>query len=73
MCGSTCELVHSDDGDDQETEDDHGNENVDEFVDAGAAVEGDVGVCCLFLGLWCAEVFLSNSQHRMTVLPQKAK
>lgn len=67
MCSSTSELVHGDYRDDEETEDNHSNEYVDEFVDARAAVEGDVGVCCFFLGLWCAEVFLSsNSQHRVT-------
>lgn len=74
MCSGTGELVHGNYGDDEETKDNHGNEYVDEFVDAGAAVERHVGVCCFLLGLWCAKVFLSsNSQHRMMVLPQKGE
>jgi len=53
-------LVHGDDGNDKQAEYDKGDEYVDEFVDAGAAVEGYVGIGRLFLGFWCAEVLLEN-------------
>jgi hypothetical protein len=42
--GCACEMVERDDRNDEQYEDDKGDEDVDEFVDARAAVEGDVGV-----------------------------
>lgn len=52
------ELVHCDDGDDEQGENDNGDEYVDELVDARGAVKGDVGICCFLLSFWGAEVFL---------------
>ena len=67
MCSRAGELVHGNDRNDKETEDDECNEDIDEFIDAGAAVEGDVGIRSFFLGLGRAEVFLGRNQHRVAV------
>lgn len=40
----TGQMIHCHDGDDEQDEDDKGDEDVDELVDARAAVEGDVFV-----------------------------
>ena len=58
MCSSVGQLIHSDDGNNQETEYDECDEYVDELVDARGAVKGDVGICCFLLSFWGAEVFL---------------
>ena len=44
VCGSVGQLVHGDDRNNKETEYDECDEDVDKLVNAGAAVEGDVGV-----------------------------
>lgn len=58
MCSSVGQLIHSDDGNNQETEYDECDEYVDELVDARAAVERDKRVRRLFLCFWSTEVLL---------------
>jgi hypothetical protein len=58
-CRSAGEMIQGDDWDDEQYEDDKGDEYVDEFVNARAAVERYEFVCGLFLELRSAEVFLS--------------
>jgi len=58
MGSSVRQLVHGDDWYHEETEYDEGDEDVDQFVDARAAVVGDVGITGLLLRFWGSEVFL---------------
>lgn len=62
VSGRRRKLVHGDDGNNQKNEYDKRDEYVDELVDAGRAVEGDVIVCGFGAELGSAEILLLPCQ-----------